>query len=313
MKITVRGTSSSYGDSHLTIGLVSNQEWPEDVMVWSGILPDNNWHYSCFNVPEEITAKAMSGVYLDLVGESAYSVLGLKFHSDDVPRSTYGKNPFSIDEFSVSPTYRSVTQTNYPNIPYQLQIVQVVRTEGPESPAEITWELTLSADDVSCEKITDGLELDFTIDRTLLQNFEGAEVYQVQQHSDSLAGYLVLRFGTEQDEQIKVSPYASADEIQNSLDERFPGAMKVLARTGTCQTGFSWLVQFVTRPGDQPMINASLSFSTERDRARVEVYEIEAGGILIRPLVRAPPIQTSSTVDNQRVVRSPKGPQMRNL
>jgi hypothetical protein len=281
IEITVRGISSDYGDSHLTIGLVSNHEWPEDVMVWSGIVPDDDWHYSCFNLQDEITDKAMSGVYLDLVGESAYSVLGVKFHSDDVPRSTYGKNPFSIDEFSVSPTYRSVAQTSYPDVPYHLQIVQVVRTEDP---AEITWELTLSADDVSCEKITDGLDLDFTIDGATLQNLQSAEVYQVQRHSDSLAGYLVLRFGTDQGEQIKISPYASADEIQNSLDELFPGAMKVLVRTGSCQTGFGWLVQFVTRPGDQPMINASLSLSTDRDRARVEVYEVEAGGILIRPL-----------------------------
>lgn len=50
--------------------------------------------------------------------------------------------------------------------------------------------------------------------------------------------------------------------------------------------GYGWVVQFLSDPGDQPMIQASLRTdnAVHATRARVDVEEMEAGGVLISPL-----------------------------
>ena len=252
-------------------------------MVWSGIVADGEWHYSCFNLQMAIDDLAQAGDDKFTAGD-AHRVRSVKFFNNEVARSTYGENPFWIDEFSISPTERMVTQTGYPATSSgPVTVVDVVRKQDT---AAVSWEVTLSTNDVGCNRIVDGLALDFAIDVESVQNLDAAAVNQVEQHSEPLLGHLILGFGEGSDyETVEVDPYASVAEFQSKLDTlQAPGQTKVLARTGSCQSGFGWVVQFVSRPGDQPMIAASLSLSTGRDRARVQVHEVQAGGIMIRPL-----------------------------
>jgi len=284
MMVLLRGSSNT--EHWRWIGVHSDIDTEYDggkAMLWNGIVADGAWHYSCFNLQVAIDGLAISGDDKFTAGD-AHEVLNLKFFNNEVARSTYGENPFWIDEFSISPVERMVSQTSYPDVPSgPLQVVDVVRKEDA---AEVAWEMTLSTDDVGCNKVENGLALDFALDVEGVQNFAAAEIHQVEQHSEPLAGHVILGFGEGSEyATVEVDPYASASEVQSKLGE-LPalGQTKVLARTGSCQAGFGWIVQFLTRPGDQPMMYASLSLSAGRELARVTVHEVQAGGVLIQPL-----------------------------
>jgi hypothetical protein len=272
--------SGEYGS--YDIYLNSPGDPPSGWFVWSAIVADDTWHYGCFNLHEAVNQRAFSDSEFQHASGPAHAVNEIKFfynNFDNVKRGTYGSNPFWIDEFSISPTDRLVTQTQYPETGSDpLQIISVNKRQDA---AEVAWEVMLSTEVAGCHTVKDGLSLDFAVDVQIMQNLESAEIKQVQQHSAPLAGEMVLGFGGET---VAVSPYASADELQSKLSGLSTLGETKVTQVGTCQTGFGWVVQFSSRPGDQPMIETSLNSAEDRRRASIAAEEIEAGGVRIYPL-----------------------------
>jgi hypothetical protein len=255
---------------------------PSGWFVWSGIVADDTWHYGCFNLHEALNQRALSDSRFEHASGPAHTVSEIKFfynNFDNVKRGTYGSNPFWIDEFSISPTDRLVTQTQYPETGSgPLQIISVNQRQDA---AEVSWEVMLSTEVAGCHTVKDGLSLDFAVDVQSMQNLESVEIKQVQQHSAPLVGEMVLGFGGQT---VAVSPYASADELQSKLSGLSTLGETKVTQVGTCQTGFGWVVQFSSRPGDQPMIETSLNSAEDRRRANIAAEEMEAGGVRIYPL-----------------------------
>jgi len=282
MRVTKSRGSKSGEHGHYNIHINGPEDPPSGWFVWSGIIADDTWRYGCFDLHEAFNQRADSDQDFEHKPGFDHPVGWLKFFYNDfdkVQRGTYGSNPFWIDEFSLSPTDRLVTQTQYPTIgSYPLQLISVNRRQDA---GEVAWEVTLSTDVVGCHTIQDGLSLDFAVDVESMENLEFAEIKQVQQHSAPLAGELVLGF---EGEEVAVSPYASADELQSKLSELSTLGETKVTQVGTCQAGFSWVVQFASRPGDQPMIETSLNSAEDRRRARADAEEMEAGGVKIFPL-----------------------------
>ena len=224
LQVLLRGSSGTNNWRYVGINSEHEEGWP-NVMIWQGIVPDDTWRYSCLNLQVAIDAEAQAGDSAFSVGD-AHEVRQIKFFNDKVSRSTYGHNPFWIDEFSISPTERVVTQTEYPATGSgPLQLINIVRRQDA---AEIAWEVTLSTDNVGCSFVKDGLALDFTIEVENIQNLESAGIKQVQQHSPSLQGQIILGFGGKE---VKVSTYASANELEDKL-------MELSLETKVTQTGF---------------------------------------------------------------------------
>jgi len=247
--------------------------------VWPGIVADNEWHHGCINIQQMIDAAADAGEHVAYIGRftkgQSYKIKNLEFYNRGVGPSSFSSNPFWIDEFSVSANERRVQKMEYPETG-PLQLIEVVRSGTTEA---ISWTITLSTATDDCQTP----KVNFAMDVTSVQNHGSHSIQQVQQHSPPIEGNLVLRF---KEEVVQVSPYASAAEFQEKLRELPSLGDTRVVQTGTCQAGYGWVVQFLSSPGDQPMIQASLSLENdaENERASVSVEEMEAGGVLISPI-----------------------------
>ena len=239
-----------------------------------GITPDNEWHHTCMNIRHLIEGAIAAGDRHFISGYD-FEILDLKFYHPKVAKSSYADNPFWIDEFSISKSERIVKKTEYPPTP--LQLVEVHK-KGTGTKEDVEWLVTMSTAAEDCRRP----EADLAIDASGLQGVESADIIEVEDHSPPLAGKLILSFG---EDEVGVNLYSSSADMKASLS-KMPSIGEVeVTQTGTCQTGYGWIVRFVSRPGDQPLMLASLQVASQDiERARVTVTEMEAGGVLLYPL-----------------------------
>lgn len=245
-----------------------------------GIIVDDQWHHTCMNIRQTIETAIVSHRDKYFISGYAYQVLSLRFHHPFVQQSTYGDNPFWIDEFSISKSERVVKKSAYPgadgHVPIRLQLVDVTKISDVRD--EVEWQVTVSTAADDCSRP----DVDFAIDTSNLHNVESADVIEVQEHSPPLEGKLLLQFGGDQ---IAVPLYSSAADLEARFKEMTSIGETQVTRSGTCQTGYGWAVRFISRPGDQPLISASLKLASDgKERAKVTVTEMEAGGVLMYPL-----------------------------
>ncbi len=239
-----------------------------------GIVADNEWHYTCTDMRQLIESALAAGDRYFVSGYG-FQVLDLDFTHPFTAPSSYADNPFWIDEFSISKAERVVKKTGYPIIP--LQIVDVIKIGDAQQEVE-EWVVTMSTAADDCKSP----EFDLVIDASNLQEVESADIIELQEHSPPLAGNLLLGFG---DDEVAVNLYSSAVDLKASLTKMSSIGEVEVTQTGTCQTGYGWIVRFASLPGDQPLISASLQMSSQSvGRARVKVTEMEAGGVLMYPL-----------------------------
>ena len=101
----------------------------------------------------------------------------------------------------------------------------------------------------------------------------------MQDHSQPIAGKVLVTMGS--GAEVILDPYSTAQEVEDKFSEA--GHPVRVTRTGTCQTGFGWVLAMTHSPGDQPLMQAVMKAEGETNAA-VEVRPYVDGGILMAPL-----------------------------
>ena len=90
------------------------------VGTWS-VIADDEWHYDCLDLQYTFDTAAEGDSNL-FFGQD-HLVDDIIFYTHEVPRSTYARNDFYIDEFSISRTPRMVKQTRYPQVRFAVRLL----------------------------------------------------------------------------------------------------------------------------------------------------------------------------------------------
>ena len=149
---------------------------------------------------------------------------------------------------------------------------------------ERSWYIELTSDDCVPPAAHFGLDV-----AQLTGSLERVEVQQVQEHSPRISASVVVGLGDgEMRTHARFSPYSTANEVKVALQESGAlGESVDVMRTGTCQTGFGWLVTMTHLAGDVPLMTASLVSETAESQdslgAFVNVYPYIDGGHLMGP------------------------------
>ena len=265
-----------------TIELTNTQHHFLKIGDWNAIA-DDRWHHGCLNLQYLLDSSADSGNDNLVFAGQDHLVYDVIFWTHGQAVEYWAKNPFWIDEFSISQRPRAVRQTSLPKIPRRIsdsrvRLVQVVKEELVDAQAVATrsWSIHLTSDDCSAPSAA------FTIDvRGITGSLDLAEVDQVQDHSPQIEGNVEVDVSGHK---VTFTPYSNASTVKAAFQESGavgPG-VKVM-RTGTCQSGFGWLVTMTHAPGDLPLMTASLT-TTVATSASVHVYPYVDGGHLMAPL-----------------------------
>jgi hypothetical protein len=95
-------TSTSHYSNYFKVG------------TWS-VIADDEWHYDCLNLQHLLDAAASAGDGHLFFGQN-HMIYDIIFYTNEVPQSSYASNDFYIDEFALSSTPRTVTQTQFPKV-----------------------------------------------------------------------------------------------------------------------------------------------------------------------------------------------------
>jgi hypothetical protein len=224
---------------------------------------DGHWHYTCLDVNSSLVPGDP-----DLVAD-------IRFFTEGVSSSTYANNPFWIDEFSISRTYRQVVKSEYPSLNGILpRLISVSRTKMRSG---FTWTVTLTSENCSSPAVR------FDINTSgLFGDVELASDLKVQDHSSPLDGEVIISF---MGEFSTFKPYSSAADLRTQLLRMSTLSDVAVHRAGVCQTGFSWLVTFTHVPGDLPLLQVSdAAVSGMGYNTSMRVETVNDGGLLVSPL-----------------------------
>ena len=263
---TIKLTHDSYSGSHALIG-----QWQ--------LIADNTWRYDCLDLQYMLDMAAQEDDNLFL-GQD-HLVKDIIFWTNGIPSSTYSDDNFFLDEFSISKTIRTVKQTAYPRVPLRkssspLRLVNVTKHTDINAD-ERTWSIELTSDDCSAPSA------DFVLDvSSLTGSLQRAEVHKVQDHSQQIAGNVVVDV---LGQTVAFSPYSAASEVKAAFEQSgVVGESVEVMRTGTCQTGFGWMVTMTHFSGDVPLMTAMLSEEPGDTGVQVHVYPYINGGHLMGPI-----------------------------
>jgi len=242
------------------------------VGTWN-VIANDEWHYDCLDL--QYMLDFASDEDEDLFFGQDHLVLDIIFHTNGVPYSSYADNEFYLDEFAISKTARVVKQTKYPYMPMRNtdSPIRLVKVTKETSAAESSWLIHLTSDDCSEPKAF------FDLDVTAIVGVLGANVIKVQDHSEKINGNVVVQLG---DKSIVFNPYSNAGQVKTAFEDLSTAGERVnVMRTGTCQTGYGWLVTQTHRTGDLPLMRAKFS---EENVASLHVYPYVDGGTLLGPI-----------------------------
>jgi hypothetical protein len=241
---------------------------------WSDLKADGNWYHSCLNFHSLLDT------------QNTYSVDRFKFSNYEASSGFYGakkpgrgssyeSNPFWIDEFSISKTRRTIFRTDYPRNLYALpRLVSVTRTIISGG---FTWAVALTS--VNCS--VPAVNIQLSTANISGRDFE-ATSKRVADHSLPMEGSISVSFGGEE---TSFGVYAEASEVKSCLSNMSTIRGAHVYRTGTCQTGFSWLVTFTDVPGDIPDLQvSSRALYASHVGGAVVVETINDGGLFMGPL-----------------------------
>ena len=224
---------------------------------------DGQWHYTCLDVNSSLTAT------------DSHIVVELRFFTEGISSSSYGKNPFWIDEFSISRSYRQVVKTEYPNLNGIVpRLISVSRAKLPNG---FTWTVSLTSENCSSPEVR------FDINTSgLVGALSFASDVVIQDHSPPLDGEIIVSF---MGSYSTFKPYSSAADLKNQLLSMSTLPDVAVRRAGVCQTGFSWLITFTGVPGDLPLLQVSNSavFGIGYNTS-IRVETVSDGGLFLSPL-----------------------------
>ncbi len=239
------------------------------------IKADGNWYHTCLNFHSLLDTQAAYSV--ERFRFVNYEASNWQFYGSWTPGrgSSYESNPFWIDEFAISKTRRTLSRTEYPRNSNALpRLVSVTRTVVPGG---FTWAVALTS--VNCS--VPAVNFQLSIANISGGGFE-ATSKRVSDHSLPMEGSISVSFGGEE---TSFGVYAEASEVRAQLSSLSTMRGASVYRSGTCQTGFSWLVTFTDVPGDVPELQVSpRALYASHVGGAVVVETVNDGGLFMGPL-----------------------------
>jgi hypothetical protein len=243
---------------------------------WSDIKADGNWYHTCLNFHSLLDKQNSYSV--DRFKFSNYENTNWVLYGTKLPGrgSSYQSNPFWIDEFSITKTRRTLFRTDYPrNVNAMPRLVSVTRTLVPGG---FTWAVALTS--VNCSAPP---AVNFQLSTTDISGRDFQAISKrVSDHSLPMEGSISVTFGGEE---TNFGVYAEANEVKSRLSNLSTIRGANVYRTGSCQTGFSWLVTFTDLPGDIPELQVSpRAMYASHVGGAVVVETVNDGGLFMGPL-----------------------------
>ena len=236
------------------------------------VVADDTWRYSCLDLQHLLDNSEDPNV---LTGQD-HRISEVIFWTFRQRVGSQVDNPFWIDEFAFSRTPRQMSRSEYPartkadgSAATPLKLVDVKKVVSGDSRS---WQVQVTSDqDCAVPRAH------FEIDVSSLTGLDLAHVRKVQEHSEPLSGQVHVQLPS--GALVSFSPYSTAEEVESAfLAANFP---VTATRTGTCQSGFGWVLALTDSPGDQPLLHA---FLDDKTRATINVLGYVDGGVLMGPI-----------------------------
>ena len=123
---------------------------------------------------------------------------------------------------------------------HRFRALRLVDVKNVTNGEEHSWLIALTSDDCSTPAA------DFSLNADMLTgSIRQTEVIKLQEHSPQIVGSVLVNV---HDKQVSFSPYSEASQVKAAFEASGAVGKSVnVMRTGTCQTGFGWLVTMMVR------------------------------------------------------------------